>query len=60
MKVAFSLNGAPVEVAVRPDENLLTVLRRDLGVHSVRETCGLGVCGGLGVAGGQVVAAHGR
>jgi aerobic-type carbon monoxide dehydrogenase small subunit (CoxS/CutS family) len=45
MKVAFSLNGALVEVAARPDENLLTVLRRDLGVHSVRETCGLGVCG---------------
>ncbi len=45
MRVSFELNGAPVEVEARPDENLLTVLRRELGVLSVRETCGIGVCG---------------
>lgn len=45
MNVRFLLNGSPVAVEVRPDENLLGVLRRELGVLSVRETCGIGVCG---------------
>jgi aerobic-type carbon monoxide dehydrogenase small subunit (CoxS/CutS family) len=45
VRVAFELDGRPVEVDARPDETLLTVLRRDLGVLSVRETCGIGVCG---------------
>jgi aerobic-type carbon monoxide dehydrogenase small subunit (CoxS/CutS family) len=45
VKVSFTLNGAPAEVEARPEENLLTVLRRELGVFSVRETCGIGVCG---------------
>jgi aerobic-type carbon monoxide dehydrogenase small subunit (CoxS/CutS family) len=45
VKVSFNLNGVDAEVATRPDENLLTVLRRELGVLSVRETCGIGVCG---------------
>jgi aerobic-type carbon monoxide dehydrogenase small subunit (CoxS/CutS family) len=45
VKVRFQLNGAAVEVDVRADENLLTVLRGELGVLSVRETCGIGVCG---------------
>ena len=38
------VNGAPREVAARTDEMLLDVLRRD-GFTSVRETCGIGVCG---------------
>jgi aerobic-type carbon monoxide dehydrogenase small subunit (CoxS/CutS family) len=38
------LNGEPVELEARADETLLTVLRR-AGVLSVRETCGIGVCG---------------
>ena len=45
MKVAFTLNGAPVEVEARADQSLLGVLRGQLGVLSVRETCGIGVCG---------------
>lgn len=45
MRVEFELNGEPVAVEVEPDESLLTVLRRDLDVLSVRETCGIGVCG---------------
>jgi aerobic-type carbon monoxide dehydrogenase small subunit (CoxS/CutS family) len=49
VKVSFRLDGRPVEVDVRPDENLLTVLRRDLGVLGVRESCGLGACGACAV-----------
>jgi aerobic-type carbon monoxide dehydrogenase small subunit (CoxS/CutS family) len=45
MKVPFTLNGAEVEADARPTESLLAVLRRDFGILSVRETCGIGVCG---------------
>jgi aerobic-type carbon monoxide dehydrogenase small subunit (CoxS/CutS family) len=45
MRVAFELNGEAVAVEAEPDESLLSVLRRELGVLSVRETCGIGVCG---------------
>lgn len=45
MRVAFELNGERVAVEAEADESLLTVLRRELGVLSVRETCGIGVCG---------------
>ena len=39
------MNGASVKVEARTDEPLLHVLRRELGLSSVRETCGIGVCG---------------
>ena len=45
MKVRLNVNGERVEVEVRPDEMLLDVLRRELGLMSVRYTCGVGVCG---------------
>ena len=45
MKIQFEINGTPTEVEVRADEMLLEVLRENLGLLSVRETCGLGVCG---------------
>ena len=45
MTIRFALNGAPAEAEVRADEMLLDVLRRDFGLASVRETCGIGVCG---------------
>ena len=45
MNVAFNLNGKGVEVDVPPTASLLTVLRTRLGLRSVRETCGIGVCG---------------
>jgi aerobic-type carbon monoxide dehydrogenase small subunit (CoxS/CutS family) len=38
------VNGSDVEVEARNDEMLLAVLRR-AGFTSVRETCGIGVCG---------------
>ena len=45
MKVALTVNGQAVEVEARPDEMLLGVLRRELDLTSVRQTCGVGVCG---------------
>ena len=45
MNVAFNLNGEQVQVDVPPTASLLTVLRTQLRVRSVRETCGIGVCG---------------
>jgi len=45
LRIAFAVNGASVEVEARSDEPLLHVLRRELGLRSVRETCGIGVCG---------------
>ena len=38
------MNGEQHTVAVEPDEMLTAVLSR-LGLRSVRETCGIGVCG---------------
>jgi aerobic-type carbon monoxide dehydrogenase small subunit (CoxS/CutS family) len=46
--VQFSLNGRQVTVDGRPDEMLVGVLRRE-GLLSVRETCGIGVCGACSV-----------
>jgi aerobic-type carbon monoxide dehydrogenase small subunit (CoxS/CutS family) len=45
VKVRFNVNGEAVEVEARPDEMLLDVLRGELGLTSVRQTCGVGVCG---------------
>ncbi len=45
LKFSLTVNGEPVEVEARPDEMLLDVLRSELGLTSVRETCGIGVCG---------------
>jgi aerobic-type carbon monoxide dehydrogenase small subunit (CoxS/CutS family) len=45
MRIRLQVNGAPVELDARADEPLLGVLRRELGLLSVRETCAIGVCG---------------
>ena len=45
MKLEFRVNGSDRRVEARADESLLVVLRRELGLSSVRETCGIGVCG---------------
>ncbi|MDX6688119.1 MAG: aerobic carbon-monoxide dehydrogenase small subunit [Baekduia sp.] len=44
MRVGFVLDDAPVEVEVAEDQMLVEALR-DLGRLSVRQTCGIGVCG---------------
>lgn len=45
MRISFRVNEEDVEVDVRSDEMLLGVLRRELGLRSAREACGVGVCG---------------
>jgi aerobic-type carbon monoxide dehydrogenase small subunit (CoxS/CutS family) len=45
MRLRLEVNGLPHEAEVRTDETLLEVLRREVGLRSVRETCGIGVCG---------------
>jgi aerobic-type carbon monoxide dehydrogenase small subunit (CoxS/CutS family) len=44
MRVGFVLDGAPVEIEAAADQMLVEGLR-DLGRLSVRQTCGIGVCG---------------
>lgn len=48
MTVEFVLNGRAAAIEARADEMLLGVLRRE-GLLSVRETCGIGVCGACSV-----------
>jgi aerobic-type carbon monoxide dehydrogenase small subunit (CoxS/CutS family) len=45
VRLTLDVNGARHEVEARTDEMLMDVLRRELGLLSVRETCGIGVCG---------------
>ncbi len=44
MRLSFTVNGERVEVEARPDDMLIDALN-SLGLASVRETCGIGVCG---------------
>ncbi|MBO0875566.1 MAG: 2Fe-2S iron-sulfur cluster binding domain-containing protein [Pseudonocardia sp.] len=44
VSVAFRLNGRPVRVEVERDDTLASTLRR-LGEYTVRESCGVGLCG---------------
>jgi aerobic-type carbon monoxide dehydrogenase small subunit (CoxS/CutS family) len=44
MKLRVRINSAERELDARTDESILDVLR-ELGLLSVRETCGIGVCG---------------
>ena len=45
----FSVNGAPVEVAVPGMRRLLDVLREDLALTGTKEGCGEGECGACSV-----------
>ena len=45
MRLELRVNGAAHDVEARSDDSLLRVLNRELGLASVRETCGIGVCG---------------
>ena len=45
MKLELRVDGSDHTVEARADESLLTLLRRELGLAGVRETCGIGVCG---------------
>src|SRR5438105_9493982 len=43
--VRLSVNGIERDVMVEPHHTLLDVLRRDFDLMSVREGCGIGMCG---------------
>ena len=43
--IRVRLNGEERRLDVHTHETLLEVLRRDLHLHGVRETCGIGICG---------------
>jgi aerobic-type carbon monoxide dehydrogenase small subunit (CoxS/CutS family) len=43
--VSLKVNGYEQEVMVAPDHTLLEVLRREFKTFSVRESCGVGMCG---------------
>ncbi len=43
--VRLKVNGVEQEVMAEPHHTLLDVLRRDLDLFSVREGCGIGMCG---------------
>jgi aerobic-type carbon monoxide dehydrogenase small subunit (CoxS/CutS family) len=46
MLVKFTLNGDPVEVALKSDDRLLVdVLREDLALTGTKHGCGIGACG---------------
>jgi aerobic-type carbon monoxide dehydrogenase small subunit (CoxS/CutS family) len=45
VKLRCEVDGTAHELEVRADEMLIAVLRRELGLLSVRETCSIGVCG---------------
>lgn len=45
MKIRVTVDGELRELETRADETLLTLLRRELEILSVRETCGIGACG---------------
>lgn len=45
-----TLNGLPQSVAIHEDQTLLDLLRNQFKLFSVREACGIGVCGSCTVA----------
>lgn len=45
MNTTFTLNGTVVEVETDAADMLLNALRDELGLSSVRGTCGIGLCG---------------
>ncbi len=49
MKLAFTLNGQPVEAEAPPAARLLDLLRETLGVTGSKEGCGEGECGACSV-----------
>lgn len=49
MKIAFTLNGNPVEVAAPPQISLLRLLREYLGLTGPKPGCEVGECGACSV-----------
>jgi aerobic-type carbon monoxide dehydrogenase small subunit (CoxS/CutS family) len=49
MKLAFTLNGQPIEREVDPTRRVLDLLREDFGLTGSKEGCGEGECGACSV-----------
>jgi carbon-monoxide dehydrogenase small subunit len=47
--IDLTVNGVMHSLDVSPDRTLLRVLREDIGLTSVREACGVGMCGSCAV-----------
>ncbi len=45
MRLTFHLNGIEYRLDVRPDRRVVDLLREDLGLTGVKESCGSGDCG---------------
>jgi aerobic carbon-monoxide dehydrogenase small subunit len=45
LKVTFTLNGKKTEIDAQPDRRVVDLLREDLGLTGVKESCGAGDCG---------------
>ncbi|MEJ2716017.1 MAG: (2Fe-2S)-binding protein [Deltaproteobacteria bacterium] len=45
VKIAFRVNGKPMELEVRPWQSALDALRDELGLTGAKEGCGIGECG---------------
>lgn len=45
LTIRFVLNGDPVEIAARPDERFVDLLRDRLGLPGAKVGCGIGRCG---------------
>jgi carbon-monoxide dehydrogenase small subunit len=55
-EIKFTLNGKPCEIAVKPWQTLLEMLREDLHLTGTKEGCGEGECGSCTVImGGKTV-----
>lgn len=48
-KIAFTLNGCPVEIKAEPLKRLLDILREECGLTGVKEGCGEGECGACSI-----------
>jgi aerobic-type carbon monoxide dehydrogenase small subunit (CoxS/CutS family) len=48
--IEFELNGRSEAVAANAEEPLLDLLRRQFHLFSVRESCGIGICGSCAVS----------
>jgi aerobic carbon-monoxide dehydrogenase small subunit len=45
LRITFTLNGTKTELDVPPDRRVVDLLREDLGLTGVKESCGAGDCG---------------
>lgn len=43
--IQLRINGEPVQAEVRPEETLLSLIRRRLGLTGTKESCAVGECG---------------